>query len=149
MYPGKSVVARVPPAMCAMIALALASAGCATSETLTNPTNALATGAWGGQHIGLTVGATAATVEFDCAHGRIEGAIPLDARGRFDVTGTFVLEHGGPARPDEAADTRRARYVGSTTSSVMELTVTILEPAGDVGTFSLTLGQTGRFLKCL
>jgi hypothetical protein len=142
---------RTLAAACAWMACALAAAGCASSNSLTGPTDrtTLAAGSWGGQHVGLTVTAAATTIEFDCAHGRIEGAIPLDARGRFDVSGTFVLEHGGPARPDEVADTRRARYVGSTAGSVMDLTVTITEPTGDVGTFSLALGQTGHFVKCL
>ena len=94
---------RTLAAACAWMACALAAAGCASSNSLTGPTDrtTLAAGSWGGQHVGLTVTAAATTIEFDCAHGRIEGAIPLDARGRFDVSGTFVLEHGGPARPDE------------------------------------------------
>src|SRR5438477_2009668 len=58
----------------------------------------LAQGAWGGQHITIEVNESSATVEFDCAHGQIDGPLVVDRRGRFNLKGTFEGEHGGPVR---------------------------------------------------
>ena len=132
-----------------LITCLLAASACVASNGPASPDSTLASGTWGGQHIKFLVTDTAATVEFDCAHGRIEGAVPLDASGRFDVVGTFALERGGPARPGEVAETRRARYTGSTSGSAMNLNVSVMDPAEDVGTFSLTQGEAGRLVKCL
>jgi len=45
-------------------------------------------GAWGAPHINLNVTATSADVEFDCAHGKINGPLTLDSRGRFNLSGS-------------------------------------------------------------
>ena len=52
-------------------------------------------GAWGGDHVAMTVADAATHLELDCAHGDIPGTITVDARGQFDVAGVFVREHGG------------------------------------------------------
>jgi len=43
----------------------------------------LARGTWGGTHVSLTVGESSATIEYDCAHGLIDGPLLTDRRGRF------------------------------------------------------------------
>ncbi|HZF41490.1 MAG TPA: hypothetical protein VE715_21915, partial [Blastocatellia bacterium] len=47
----------------------------------------LAQGAWGGPHIRLAVSDSSATIEYDCAHGQIDGPLVTDRRGRFDLKG--------------------------------------------------------------
>src|SRR6266446_8100753 len=61
----------------------------------------LANGVWGGQHIRAEVTDKGAAIEFDCAHGAIDGPITMDDKGSFDVKGKFAAEHGGPTRRDE------------------------------------------------
>lgn len=106
-------------------------------------------GAWGGAHISLQVASGDATLEYDCAHGSIDGPLRTDRDGRFDVTGTHVLEHGGPVRQGEPPDAHPARYTGRTDGREMTLTVTLTDTGQRIGTFSLVRGQAGRILRCL
>ena len=103
-------------------------------------------GVWGGDHSRLTVSETAATIEFDCAHGTLDVPLAVDRDGHFDVGGVFVREHGGPIRVDEVLDQEPARYVATIDGRTMILTVTSSQP---VGTFTLVLGQAARLVKCL
>jgi len=106
-------------------------------------------GTWGGQHVRLEVTAEGAQVEFDCAHGRINGALSLDRDGNFDVAGVFVQEHGGPVRSDEAEDAQPARYSGTTKGDTLELKVNFANGKDALGPYRLVRGQAGRVVKCL
>jgi hypothetical protein len=108
----------------------------------------LAQGTWGGPHIRLAVGDSSATVEYDCAHGQIDGPLVIDSRGRFSLKGTHSPEHGGPVRDNEQSAGQPARYTGWTDGKKMTLTVT-LGRKETIGTFNLTLGGSGRLFKCL
>ncbi len=110
--------------------------------------NRLKKGDWGGLHVSLSVGDSSATIEYDCAHGQINGPLVVDKRGRFDLKGTHAREHGGPIRVDEADSSQPARYTGWTDGRRMTLTVTLTGKKETVGTFNLTLGGPGRIFKC-
>src|SRR6267142_1327878 len=84
-----------------------AAGGWACGSASTGP-SPVPTGLWGGDHVAMTVAAAATHLDLDCAHGDIQGAITVDARGQFDVAGVFVREHGGPVRQDEVPDSRPA-----------------------------------------
>ena len=56
----------------------------------------IATGVWGGLHINIEVGSNTAKVEYDCAHGAIEGPLVVDGNGKFELRGSFTMERGGP-----------------------------------------------------
>ena len=60
----------------------------------------LQTGTWGGPHISVEVGASSATINYDCANGTINGPLTIDSKGRFNWRGTHNREHGGPIRMD-------------------------------------------------
>jgi hypothetical protein len=107
------------------------------------------TGMWGGDHIALTVADRGAHFEFDCAHGDTPITLVVNARNEFDVSGTFVREHGGPIRVGEMPDSRPAAYVGSVTETTMVLTVRLTDTNEVIGTFSLSRGAPGRVVKCL
>jgi hypothetical protein len=106
------------------------------------------TGTWGGEHISLEVTAQGGQVEYDCAHGTIDQKIVPDARGRFDLRGTHVREHGGPVRKDETADSHPARFAGHVKGDTMTLTVTESDTKELVGTFTLVYGQRPQLTKC-
>ena len=108
----------------------------------------LAQGTWGGTHIRVSVGESSATIEFDCAHGQIDGPLVTDRRGRFNLKGTFSPEHGGPVRNNEQSTGQPARYTGWTDGKKMTLTVTLAGQKETIGTFNLTLGGGGRIFKC-
>ena len=109
----------------------------------------MALGTWGGEHVGLTVTARGARVEFDCAHGSINQRLRLDRAKRFDVRGVFVAEHGGPVREGERPDSRPARYTGQVVGQTMTLTVTLEGENRPLGAFTLRRGQPPGLTKCL
>ena len=105
-------------------------------------------GTWGGEHIQIVVLHGSATIEYDCASGKINGPLKLNSRGRFDLRGTHAREHGGPVRSDEAAQGEPAQYTGSTDGRKMKLTVTLTNTKTEIGTFELTRGSEGKIFKC-
>jgi len=108
----------------------------------------LAQGTWGGPHIRIAVGDSSATIEYDCAHGQIDGPLVTDRRGRFSLKGTHSPEHPGPVRDNELFSGEPARYTGWTDGKKMTLTVTLAGQKEMLGTFNLTLGGAGRIFKC-
>jgi hypothetical protein len=105
----------------------------------------IANGSWGGQHIHMNVENGSATIEYDCANGTIDGPLKVDSRGRFNLLGNHVREHGGPIRMGEDQSSVRARYSGWTDGKTMKLTVTLANTKVALGTFQLTR----RIRKCL
>jgi hypothetical protein len=106
-------------------------------------------GEWGGEHILLTVALSESTVEYDCAHGTIQGTIAPDGEGNFELSGVHVREHGGPIREDEVPDEHPARYEGWTNGSRMRLTVTLTDTGQSIGPYELRLGGQAQLFKCL
>jgi hypothetical protein len=113
------------------------------------PSGLVPQGAWGGDHVALVLDAKVGTIEFDCAHGTIQAPIPVDPDGAFQVTGTFVREHGGPIRDGQPPDQHPARYTGATDGRRMTLSITLSDESQQIGTFELVLGGPPRLLKCL
>jgi len=122
-------------------------AGCA-GRTPTGADESVPQGIWGGDHVSLTVDTRTAAVEFDCAHGTLSVPIPLDG-GRFDVTGVFVLERGGPIHLNEDLPRLPARFSGFVDGRDMRLRVTLADTGQEIGTYTLKLGASGRLIKCL
>lgn len=105
-------------------------------------------GIWGGPHIRISVEGKLAAVEYDCAHGTIEGPLSIDGEGKFSLSGSHVRERGGPVRQGKAEDSHPAQYTGWTDGKTMTLTVTLANTNEELGTFELTRGQEGRLWKC-
>src|SRR5262245_10002217 len=108
----------------------------------------ITSGVWGGEHIRLEATSQNATIEYDCAHGTIDGPLLVDSHGKFKVKGTHVREHGGPIRSGESGDAHPALYSGSTNGKQMTLTVALSDTKESLGTFTLIRGQEGRLWKC-
>jgi hypothetical protein len=123
--------------------------GMAASPTKAARPSALPDGSWGGEHIAITVGATGSKIDFDCAHGRIDGAFALDAVGEFELSGTFSKEHGGPIRRDEREQRLPAIYAGRVSGERMTLSVHLKDGNVDLGEFILVRDKTPRLVKCL
>jgi len=111
-------------------------------------THRVTTGSWGGEHIQLEVSSDSATVEFDCAHGSIEGPLATEANGEFSWKGRFAPEHGGPIRNNEEDSSAPATYSGSINEQTMRLTVRLDNEKEPVDTFVLTHGKEARLRKC-
>lgn len=104
------------------------------------------TGVWGGNHVRLEVGAESANIEYDCAHGVIEGPLKVDANGRFNLRGTHTPERGGPIRSDETRRSLPATYVGSISGDKMTLTLKL--SGAEDETFTLEKGKEANLFKC-
>ena len=106
-------------------------------------------GAWGGDHIGMVVTDTGATIEYDCAAGKITDRMNLNSRGDFDVRGVHYPGHGGPVRIDEPRNAHAARYTGHATSAEMTITLQLTDTVFSPQTFHLVFGQSPHVFKCL
>lgn len=100
------------------------------------------------EHISMQVTKQRTTVEYDCAHGTIDQAITLDRRGRFDVSGIQVAEHGGPVRQNEQLAGYRVRFAGQVNGKRMMLRVTNSVTKELVGDFTLIYGDEPKLRKC-
>ena len=105
-------------------------------------------GTWGGSSVRIEIKGSAATIEYDCANGTINGPLKFDGNGKFSLSGTHVREHGGPIRMNEQPQSRPARFTGWTDGKKMTLTVTLTDSNEEIGTFALARGQEGRLRKC-
>jgi hypothetical protein len=107
-------------------------------------------GDWGGNHVSMMVAGNSARLDFDCAHGTIEGPLTLDAESRFDLRGSFVKEHGGPIRRgEESAPGEPARYQGKLDGDTIAFEVLLSGSGKSVGSFTASLGKAARVHKCL
>jgi len=134
-------------AVCCVLALAGAPSD-SKSAASPAPRQPLAPGAWGGAHAQLQVTAQETRVELDCAHGLIPGPIEVDKTGRVDSSGSLVRAGGGPGADTDAGAGEPARFRGKLVGKTLTMTVTLVGPAQDIGTFRLTQGRTGRLGKC-
>ena len=95
----------------------------------------------------MVVSDVGARLEYDCASGTVDQPMILDARGGFDVKGSYTLDRGGPRR-QEQVPVGRARYAGRVDGDMMRLTVTLETGKKPVGMFTLTRDQDTLLTKC-
>ena len=112
-------------------------------------TKGLPVGLWGGEHISMQVTEQRTTIEYDCAHGTIDRRIALDRRGRFDVSGMQVEEHGGPVRQKEQLTSYPVRFSGQVNGKRMKLSVRNSVTNRLVGIFTLVYGNEPKLMKCM
>ena len=74
-------------------------------------------GSWGGRGVGMNVTEEGASIEFDCAHASLEGAIALEADGSFHSPGAYFQERPGPQKVEEEEKGRAARFRPSASAS--------------------------------
>jgi hypothetical protein len=105
-------------------------------------------GMWGGQHIRLDINGNSTSIDYDCAHGTIDGPLTLDSKGQFTWRGIHSRERPGPVRENQNSNDQRAVYTGSVKGDTMTLTVKLADTNEVIGTFVLTRGKPGRVFKC-
>lgn len=117
--------------------------GCSSESTA--PLERIPDGNWGGERIGLSVDQTGVFFLFDCAGGRVDHPITLDASGNFDVLGTYVGA-GNAMNADHSP--HPARYVGHATRTRIDVTRTILDGADPAVSFSAIRGAPPMVVAC-
>ena len=109
----------------ASIALAMLAA-CASVPPVQEPV----TGDWGGTHIGLRLGSTGGTLEYDCA------------------AGTHTPGWGGPEIEGQVRPTHRAQFRGTVRGDSMTLTGRV-DNGVALGPFTLRRGAEPGIFRCL
>jgi hypothetical protein len=102
-------------------AIAVLAACSATTTDLPAADGKIALGTWGGDTAGMIVSDTSLHLHIGCTFGDVSGRVPLDANGRFDVTGSYTLRAVpivvGPAVP--------ARFAGHLDGSTLTVTAIV------------------------
>jgi hypothetical protein len=123
--------------------LVLLSAACLDSPTSPDEL----TGVWGGEHVRLTILEDGGDLEFDCAHGALTMRLGPDRDSRFNASGYYVAEHGGPVRDDAPEDRQPAVYSGQVNDAILTFRFTV----GDhqFGPFAVVRDRPPVLYKCL
>ena len=129
-------------------ALVFAAAGLAGACATTVPAGPV-TGAWGGEHVGLTLDSAGGRLEYDCAAGTITEPLIPSRDGSFAANGTHTPGTGGPDRIDRVPPSYGARYTGTVGRETMTLRVSV--PARDLalGPFRLRRDAQPQLVRCL
>ncbi len=103
---------------------------------------------WGARGISLRMTASGASLEFDCAQGRITQPIVPNAQGDFSVAGTYTPEIGGPVQRNNPPRDLPATYKGSISGNTMRLEIVLADKNRQPPLFTLTRGGAGKVVKC-
>ena len=121
------------------------------SQPATNPHGqdaSVSSTVWGGRQVNMEVTPQGASLEFDCAHGKILEPIKANAKGEFAVRGTYTPERGGPVTLANPRSDLAATYKGTIEGDTMRLEVVLPDKDQQPEPFSLTRGKAGRLVKC-
>jgi len=129
----------------ALALIACALAACATPSAMAIPI----TGQWGGQHVGLELGAAGGRLDYDCASGTIDGPAMQGADGRFSAAGTHSPGTGGPVQAGVVPPSYPARYAGTVRGDSMTLTVDVPAINASIGPYTLRRGAEPVLMRCL
>ena len=120
------------------------------SQSNTRQDAGVSPGVWGGRHVRMEVTPQGATLQFDCAHGKILEPIKADAKGEFAARGTYTPERGGPVTQANPPRDLAATYKGTIEGDSMRLEVILADKDKDQQPepFTLTRGKAGRVVRC-
>ena len=126
----------------------LLSAACVMSIIDGRDRGRLHAGAWGGEHVAMTVTDAGAHFEFDCAFGDVSKPLAADRSGSVAIEGLFVRESGGAIRQGEVPERTPARFSGHLAGDTFTFDVVLMDSNQTVGRFAATYGATPRVRKC-
>ncbi len=105
-------------------------------------------GTWAGDRLRVVVDGQGATLQADCADGRIAGPIAVKADGSFSVSGSYEQHKGGPQAADAAPVSTAARFSGALSGDVLTLSI-LPNGAKTAQTFRLQRGASVKLVRCL
>jgi hypothetical protein len=127
---------RAAPVLFAVLSLAAC-----TSEPVTP---SIVLGTWGGTNAGLIVNDSGAHVHIGCTLGDVNGPIPVDSSGRFEVAGLYNIN----AFPIDLGVVHPALFRGQIFGNAMMLTVQLTDTAVTLGPVALTYGTAPQMGPC-
>jgi len=99
----------------------VAALNCAAASPVVPADGLLPLGNYGGDSGAMIVGDTAMHLHVGCTFGDVSGRVPVDASGRFDVAGSYVLR----AYPVTVGPSVPARFTGTIDGDRVVVTATI------------------------
>jgi hypothetical protein len=103
---------------------------------------------WGGEDVRLVLSAQGATVEFDCAEGKLLQPIKAASNGEFTARGIYTPGQFGPIRKDNPPREMPAIYKGTISDDTMHLQVILEDKKIQPPPFTLTKGKSGHVVRC-
>src|SRR5690349_24617815 len=100
---------------------AVVTLSCAAAVPVVPADLLLPLGNYGGDSGAMIVGDTAMHLHVGCTFGDVSGRVPVDANGRFDVAGSYVLR----AYPVTVSPSVPARFTGTIDGDRVVVTATI------------------------
>ncbi len=127
----------------------LAATGCGSpSSTADVAATELAIGTWGGEAAGLIVDDSLVHVHIGCTNGDFVRPRILDAEGRFDIKGSYVIR----AYPIQTGPSLPARFTGVARGNRITMTVavddTVERKSVTLGPAVMTLGRNPKLAPC-
>lgn len=130
----------------ALFAVVVACSG--TNVYLAPPDGLIPLGNYGGDSAGMIVGDTATHLHIACTYGDVSGRIAVDASGRFDLSGSYMLR----AYPITRGPSVPARFVGRLVGNRVTVTVTVNDTVEKQtvvrGPVTVRLGDAPRLGPC-
>jgi hypothetical protein len=130
------------------VTAAVATLACAAALPVVPADHRLPLGTFGGDSGGMIVGDTAMHLHVACTFGDVSGRVTVDASGRFDVAGSYMLR----AYPITVGPSVPARFTGQIDGDRITVTATVddtVEHRTVVrGPVTLTLGVDPKLGPC-
>ncbi|MEO7610775.1 MAG: hypothetical protein ABIV27_04630 [Gemmatimonadales bacterium] len=108
----------------------------------------LAKGRWGGNDAGVIITDSVTHVHIGCTYGDFPAAVPVDERGRFRVSGSYLRR----AYPVAMGPLLPAEFTGTINGSSMTYTVVVTDTVENevvtLGPTTVTLGKEPRMGPC-
>lgn len=121
---------------------------CASASPVVPADLRLPLGTFGGDSGGMIVGDTAMHLHIGCTFGDVSGRVPVDASGRFDVAGSYMLR----AYPITVGPSVPARFTGSIDGDRIVVRATIDDTVAGAtvvrGPVSVRLGVEPKLGPC-
>ena len=131
-----------------LLVASVAALSCASTSPVIPADALIPLGTYGGDSGGMIVGDTAMHLHIGCTFGDVSGHVPVDASGRFDVAGSYMLR----AYPIPVGPTVPARFTGTIDGDRIVVSATIDDTVAHQtvvhGPVSLRLGVEPRLANC-
>ncbi len=130
-----------------VVALVWLAGACATGASRI-PGDPLDLGTYGGDRAGVIATDSVTHVHIGCTFGDIPGRVPIDAKGRFAIAGSFILKAFpvvmGPRLPAQFS----GRLVGRSLSISVAVNDTTTGKVVSLGPVTVVLGQPPQLGPC-
>lgn len=117
-------------------------------ESANRSAKSMPAGEWGGQSLHLEVTAQGATLEFDCASGKMLEPLVVDTKAISVPMELFNPGISGPARKDVQPASQATLYTGTIDGDTMRVEFTLPGNSQPEGPLTPARGSQGHLRRC-